>query len=78
VTGKWSGSLGEMLPVRGTWRNGYVELQFTGEWSKEMPQGTPGPAVITLAGWVDGASARGRAKIEGRADGQWSATRTAP
>jgi hypothetical protein len=78
VTGKWSGSLGENLPVRGTWRNGYVELQFTGEWGKDMPQGAPGAVVTTLAGWVDGASARGRGKIDGHADGQSVASRTGP
>jgi hypothetical protein len=78
VTGKWSGGFGENLPVRGTWRNGYVELQFTGDWGKDMPQGAPGPAVTTLAGWVDAATARGRVRIEGRADGQWMASRTSP
>jgi hypothetical protein len=78
IIGKWSGSLGENLPVRGTWRNGYVELQFTGEWGKDRPQGAPGPAVATLAGWVDGATARGRVKIDGRADGQWVASRPSP
>jgi hypothetical protein len=78
ITGRWSGSLGENLPVRGTWRNGYVELQFTGEWGKDRPQGGPGPAVTTLAGWVDGGAARGRVKVDGRADGQWVASRTSP
>lgn len=75
VAGKWSGAFGENLPVVGTWRNGYVELQFTGEWTKEMPFGAPGKTVVTLAGWVDGSKAQGRAKIDGRANGQWAASR---
>ena len=33
------------------------------------------PAVATLAGWFDGDSAGGRMKVEGRADGRWTATR---
>ena len=32
VTGTWSGPLGENRPITGTWRNGYVELSFAGEW----------------------------------------------
>ena len=71
VTGTWSGDFGQNLSVRGTWRNGYVELTFTGTW----PQGKPSPAVATLAGWIDGDSAKGRMRVETRADGQWTATR---
>jgi hypothetical protein len=33
------------------------------------------PAVATLAGWIDGDSVSGRAKVEGKADGRWTATR---
>jgi len=70
VTGKWSGAFGSDLPISGTWRNGYVELTFNGTWPD--PTGT---ATATLAGWIDGNSAEGRMKVEGRADGQWTATR---
>lgn len=73
VTGTWSGAFGDALPVKGSWRDGYVELAFTGTWPKEQPEETSGPAVTTLAGWVDGASAKGRMRVNGRADGQWSA-----
>jgi hypothetical protein len=73
LSGEWSGALGARAPVTGTWRNGYVELTFPGEWPREAPGG-PAAANVTLAGWVDGDSARGRARIDGRADGQWTAT----
>jgi hypothetical protein len=75
LTGTWSGALGDNRPVTGTWRNGYVEITFIADWPKEWPQGAPGNATATLAGWIDGASAKGRMKVEGRADGQWTATR---
>jgi hypothetical protein len=74
VTGTWSGDLGNARPVSGTWRDGYVELSFNLDW----PSGPGGPgtaAVATLAGWMDGDSAGGRMKVEGRADGRWTATR---
>lgn len=71
VTGTWSGAFGPNQPISGTWRNGYVELSFAGTW----PNGKPGPADATLAGWIDGDSATGRMKVEGRADGQWTAVR---
>jgi hypothetical protein len=71
VTGTWSGAFGQNLPVSATWRNGYIELTFTGTWT----QGKSGPVVATLAGWIDGDSAKGRMKVEGRADGQWTALR---
>jgi hypothetical protein len=76
VTGTWSGGFGNDLKVTGTWRDGYVELTFTGEWPA-LP-GSPakkGPATTTLAGWFDGASGTGRGRVEGRADGRWTATR---
>jgi len=75
VTGSWSGPLGEACPVTGTWRNGYVELSFPGEWPKEIPQGTPGPVTAFLSGWIDGDSGKGRMRVEGHADGAWVAKR---
>jgi hypothetical protein len=74
VTGTWTGAFGNNLAVTGTWRDGYVELTFTAGW-QEDPNSTPVPAVATLAGWIDDVTAAGRMKVEGRADGQWSATR---
>jgi len=71
VTGTWSGAFGPSQPISGTWRNGYIELSFSGTWPEEKP----GPVSATLAGWIDGDSATGRMKVEGRADGQWSAVR---
>jgi len=74
VTGKWSGDFGNDLNVSGTWRDGYVELTFTGNW-QESPKATPVPAATILAGWIDGDVAAGRMKVEGRADGPWTAER---
>jgi hypothetical protein len=74
ITGKWSGDFGKDLNVTGTWRDGYVELAFSGNW-QEDPKAVPVPATATLAGWIDGDSAAGRMKVEGRADGQWTAAR---
>ena len=71
VTGLFSGTLGPVQTVSGFWRNGYVELQFSGTWPNQ-----PGSVTATLAGWVDGNGAGGRAKVEGRADGVWSASRS--
>jgi hypothetical protein len=70
LVGLWSGALGPDQPVSGTWRDGYVELAFSGTWPSQ-----PGTVTATLAGWIDGDSARGRMKVEGRADGRWSALR---
>jgi hypothetical protein len=75
VTGTWSGPLGEDRAVTGTWRNGYVELSFAGEWPKESRQGSPGLVQAFLAGWIDGDSGKGRMRVEGRSDGSWVATR---
>jgi hypothetical protein len=74
ITGTWTGAFGKDLAVTGTWRDGYAELTFTGEW-QEDPKSAPAPAVATLAGWIDNDSAAGRMKVEGRADGQWTADR---
>ena len=75
LTGMWSGALGDNQPVAGTWRDGYVELAFSGTWPDEMREGAPGPANARLAGWFDGASGKGRMTVEGRTDGPWMATR---
>ena len=71
VSGTWSGAFGQDLPIHGTWRNGYVELAFNGTW----PDDKPAPMTATLAGWIDGDAANGRMKVEGRADGHWTALR---
>ena len=75
VTGTWSGPLGADRPITGTWRNGYIELSFTGDWPKESRQGAPGPVTAFLTGWIDGDSGKGRMRVEGRSDGTWVATR---
>ena len=75
LSGTWSGALGENREVKGTWRDGYVELSFTGEWPKKTMDGKPGSVTTTLAGWFDGASGKGRSRIDPRAEGQWTATR---
>jgi hypothetical protein len=74
VSGTASGLLGTDVPVTGTWRNGYLEIAFHGDWP---PQGSHTEAVTArLAGWVDGNSAKGRVTISGQADdGTWTATR---
>jgi hypothetical protein len=51
-----------------------VELSFNVDWPLD-DKGAVAPAVATLAGWIDGDSAGGRMKVEGRADGRWTATR---
>jgi hypothetical protein len=70
LAGIWSGALGPNQPVSGIWRDGYVELTFGGTWPEQ-----PGTVTATLAGWVDEDSAKGRMKVEGRADGRWTAVR---
>jgi len=75
VTGTWSGPLGEGSAIHGTWRNGYVELSFDGEWPKGSRQGAPGPVRAFLTGWIDGDSGKGRMRVEGRSDGTWVAKR---
>lgn len=74
VTGTWSGAFGKELAVTGTWRDGYVELSFAGGWQDD-PKSTSVPMTATLAGWIDDDKAGGRMKVDGRADGQWSAVR---
>lgn len=75
VTGTWSGPLGEGRAIAGSWRNGYVELSFEGQWPKESRQGAPGPVHAFLTGWIDGDSGKGRMRVEGRSDGTWVAKR---
>ncbi|QNI30678.1 hypothetical protein H7849_16260 [Alloacidobacterium dinghuense] len=70
IVGIWSGAFGPDQPVNGVWRDGYVELTFSGTWPDQ-----PGTVTATLAGWVDEDTAKGRMKVEGRADGRWSAVR---
>jgi hypothetical protein len=74
VTGTWSGGLGENKAITGTWRDGYVELVFPADWP-EGRDGAPGSATAILEGWFDDASAKGRMRVEGRADGRWVAER---
>jgi hypothetical protein len=75
LTGAWSGPLGDGRAITGTWRNGYVELSFAGDWPPESRQGTPGPVNASLTGWIDGDSGKGRMRVEGRSDGTWVAKR---
>jgi hypothetical protein len=75
VTGTWSGPLGQGRAVTGTWRNGYVELSFAAEWPRDARQGAPGPVTAFMAGWIDGDSAKGRMRVEGRSDGVFTAKR---
>jgi hypothetical protein len=71
VTGTWSGPLGEDRAITGTWRNGYVELSFAGDWPKEYRKGAPGPVNVFLTGWIDGDTGKGRMRVDGRSDGTW-------
>ena len=66
---------GKTVLVSGTWRDGYVELSFPFEWPQGMNDGAPGPTTAFMDGWIDGDGAKGRIRVEGRADGMWSATR---
>lgn len=75
ITGTWAGGLGDDRAITGTWRQGYVELSFSGNWPKEPGSGEPGPVTAFMAGWIDGDSAKGRMRVQGRSDGQWSADR---
>lgn len=71
-TGTWSGDLGQLRPVTGTWRNGYLDLSFDAQWKFPNLEGH-GPA--KLIGWIDGDSAYGRMKVADLAAGQWTAKR---
>lgn len=72
LTGTWSGDLGHARTITGTWRDGYVDLSFDAQWKYPQLQGH---GAATLAGWIDGDSARGRMKVEGLTGGRWTATR---
>jgi hypothetical protein len=75
LSGTWTGALGDNRPVSGTWRDGFVRLSFDGEWPKDSSDGAPGPVPVFLEGWIDDASAGGRMRVAGRADGPWTAQR---
>lgn len=77
LTGTWSGGLGDNKPVTGTWRDGHIELSFTGDWPNDGRDGAPGPVPAFLEGWIDDASGKGRMHVAGRADGRWEGQRQA-
>src|SRR5688572_8414695 len=64
LAGSWSGTFGNDLPVKGRWRNGYVELEFEGIFPASAAMGPAGPAAVTMAGWIDGgALVNGRVRV---------------
>ena len=67
--GRWSGTFGEELPVRGRWRNGYVEIEFEGIFPELPAAGPAGPAAVTMAGWMDDGALQGRVRVANRAEG---------
>jgi len=67
--------LGKVVPVTGTWRDGYVELSFPFEWPAGLNDGAPGPTTAFMDGWIDGDTAKGRIRVDGRADGMWTGMR---
>jgi hypothetical protein len=75
LSGTWSGGLGDDKPVTGTWHDGHIDLSFAGEWPNDGRDGAPGPVTAYLEGWVDDAAAKGRMRVQGRADGRWEAQR---
>jgi hypothetical protein len=75
VTGTWSGPLGESDAITGTWRNGYLELSFAGQWPTDSTEDAPGPVNVFVAGWIDGDSGKGRMRVDGCSDGAWVAKR---
>jgi len=66
---------GKTVSVTGTWRDGYVELSFPFEWPQGMNDGAPGMTTAFMDGWIDSDGAKGRIRVEGRADGMWTASR---
>lgn len=74
LTGTLETEPGKTIPVTGTWRDGYVELSFPFDWPQGM-DGAPGPTTAFMDGWIDDTSAKGRIRVDGRADGQWTAQR---
>ena len=78
LSGTWTGALGDNRPdQRHVARLGFVRLSFDGEWPKDSQDGAPGPVTVFLEGWIDDASASGRMRVAGRADGPWTAQRQA-
>ena len=75
LAGTFESEPGKTIPVTGTWRDGYVELSFPFEWPQGMNDGAPGPTTAYMDGWIDGDGAKGRIRVEGRADGMWTAVR---
>lgn len=76
VRGTLEAGPGEAIPVTGTWREGYIELSFPFDWPSGA-DGAPGPTTAFVDGWIDDVSAKGRIRVEGRADGMWTAQRKA-
>jgi hypothetical protein len=75
LSGTMESEPGKTVSVTGTWRDGYVELSFPFEWPQGLNDGAPGPTAAFMDGWIDGDVAKGRIRVEGRADGVWTATR---
>jgi len=69
VAGSWSGTFGDALPVKGRWRNGYVEIEFEGIFPANPAMGPAGPAAVTFAGWIEGGAMNGRVRVANRAEG---------
>lgn len=69
LAGRWSGTFGDDLPVKGRWRNGYVEIGFEGIFPANPAMGPAGPAAVTFAGWIDGGAMNGRVRVANRAEG---------
>lgn len=76
LTGTLEAEAGKSIPVTGTWRDGYIEVSFPFDWPAGM-DGAPGPTTAFMDGWIDDRSARGRIRVDGRADGTWTAQRKA-
>ncbi len=60
VSGTWTGAFGQNLPVTGTWRDGYVELEFDGTWTPMGPNDASGAGeddVGGMGGWELGEGA---------------------
>jgi hypothetical protein len=70
VEGTCTGSLGNELPVTGTWRNGFVELKWRGRWPADKAE-----VDAAVAGWLEGDAGRGRLRVEGKTEGAWTAER---
>jgi hypothetical protein len=75
--GSWTGTFGNDLPVKGRWRNGYVEIEFEGVFPASPAMGPASPAAVTFAGWIDGGALDGRVRVANRAEGTVRLTRAA-